>query len=86
MYEKLQENCKKRAWSNTQIGRRARGSVPEVDDTIFGLIARAMMYVVCACRFVFRSSSLDIIGGDASLTTRDDISNRTSYINVSLSR
>ena len=34
--------------------------------------------VLCACRFVFRSGSLDIIGGDASLITRDDTSNRYS--------
>ena len=37
--------------------------------TLFGLIRRAMMYVLdgCACRFVFRSGSLDIVGGDTAL-------------------
>ena len=31
-----------------------------------------MMRVVCACQFVFRSGSLDIVVGDASLATHDD--------------
>ena len=34
--------------------------------------------VLCACRFVFRSGSVDIALGDASLFTRDDTSNRYS--------
>jgi len=46
--------------------------------TLFGLIARAMMYVICACRFIFRSGSLDIVGGDTSLTSFDDTSHRYS--------
>ena len=52
--------------------------VPLLDDTLFGLIARAMMYVVCACQFVFCSSSLDIVGGEASMTTHDDTTTRYS--------
>ena len=28
-----EKNAKNRTWSNTRIGLRARGSVPEVDDT-----------------------------------------------------
>ena len=48
--------------------------MPLLDDALFGLIARATMYdtaSICLC-----SGSLDIIDGGASLTTRDDTTNR----------
>ena len=32
------------------------------------------MYVACACRLIFHSGSLDIVGGDASLTSYDNTS------------
>ena len=41
--------------------------------TLFSLIARRRV-----CRFVFRSGSLDIVGGEASLTIHDETSNRYS--------
>ena len=41
--------------------------------TMFGLIACAMMCIVCTFWFGFRSGSLDIVGGDPSVTTHDDL-------------
>ena len=51
------------------------------NDPVWGWLLKWPLlssFEICACRFVFRSGSLDTVGGDASLITRGDTSNRYS--------